>query len=322
MPPKFKFILMKKLYFLLFISCTLFSLQSNAQQDPQYTQYMYNPQTINPAYAGSRDATTFGLLLRTQWVSLEGAPKTGTFSANTPLGALENMGLGFSIVSETIGPSVDTNVTVDYAYHINTNDVNKLSFGIKAGIDLLDVDFNKLQVADLGDPRFQNNIDNKLQPQFGAGVFYYSDNYYIGLSTPNILKTKHFDESSLEDTQVTSVGSESIHYFLSAGYVLKINDGLKFKPATLIKAVSGAPLQWDVSANFLYNEKFTLGLAYRWSAAMSGMAGFQVSDEMFIGVAYDYQTTDIEAFGNGSYEMMLRYDIFNKPERVLTPRFF
>jgi type IX secretion system PorP/SprF family membrane protein len=313
---------MKKLYFLLFMASTLFSLQSNAQQDSQYTQYMYNPQTINPAYAGTRNATTFALLLRTQWVSFEGAPKTGTFSANTPLGALENMGLGFSIVSETIGPSVDTNVTVDYAYHINTNDVNKLSFGIKAGVDLLDVDFNKLQVADPGDPRFQNNIDNKLQPQFGAGVFYYSDNYYIGLSTPNILKTKHFDESSLEDTQVTSVGGESIHYFLTAGYVLKINDGLKFKPATLIKAVSGAPLQWDVSANFLYNEKLTLGLAYRWSAAMSAMAGFQVSDGMFIGVGYDYQTTDIEAFGNGSYEMMLRYDIFNKPERVLTPRFF
>jgi type IX secretion system PorP/SprF family membrane protein len=313
---------MKKLYFLLFISCTLLSLQSSAQQDPQYTQYMYNPQTINPAYAGSRDATTFALLLRTQWVNFDGAPRTGTFSANTPLGALENMGLGLSIVSETIGPAVNTNVNVDYAYHIYTNDVNRLSFGIKAGIDLLDVDFSKLQIADPGDPRFQNNIDNKLQPQIGAGVFYYSDDYYIGLSSPNFLSTKHFDESNIENTQITSVASESVHYFLSAGYVLKINEDLKFKPATLVKAVSGAPLQWDVSANFLYNEKLTLGLAYRWSAAMSAMAGFQVSEGMFIGVGYDYQTTDIETYSDGSYEVMLRYDIFKKPERVLTPRFF
>jgi len=304
------------------MACTLFSLKSNAQQDPQYTQYMYNPQTINPAYAGSRDATTFGLLLRTQWVNFDGAPTTGTFTANTPLGALENMGLGFSVVSETIGPAVNSNVNVDYAYHINTSDVNKLAFGIKAGIDLLDVDFNKLNLADPGDPRFQNNIDNKLQPQIGAGVFYYSDNYYLGLSVPNVLTTQHFDDSSLEDTQVSSVASESVHYFLTAGYVFNVAQDLKFKPATQVKAVSGSPLEWDVSANFLYNEKLTLGLAYRWSAAISALAGFQVSDGMFIGVGYDYQTTDIEAYSDGSYEIMLRYDIFKKPERVLTPRFF
>lgn len=313
---------MKKIYFLLFIVCALFSLQSNAQQDPQYTQYMYNPQTINPAYAGSREATTFALLLRTQWVNFDGAPTTGTFSANTPLGALDNMGLGFSVVSETIGPAVESNVTVDYSYHINTGDYTKLAFGLKAGVDLLDVDFNKLQIADVNDPRFQNNIDNKLQPQIGAGVFYYSDDYYVGLSSPNVLTTKHFDESSIVDTQVTSVASESIHYFLTAGYVFRLGSDLKFKPATMVKAVSGAPLQWDASANFLYNEKLTLGLAYRWSAAISAMAGFQVSDGMFIGVGYDYQTTDIEAYSDGSYEVMLRYDIFKKPERVLTPRFF
>jgi type IX secretion system PorP/SprF family membrane protein len=314
---------MKKIYFLLFITCTLFSLQSVAQQDPQYTQYMYNPQTINPAYAGSRDATTFAMLLRTQWVNFDGSPTTGTFSANTPLGAMENMGLGFSVVSETIGPAVETNINVDYAYHIYTSDVNRLAFGIKAGVDLLDVDFNKLQIADPNDPRFQTNIDNKLQPQVGAGVFYYSDDYYVGLSSPNFLSTKHFDESSLDsDSQVTSVASESIHYFLTAGYVFRLNSDLKFKPATLVKAVTGAPLQWDVTANFLYNDKLTLGLAYRWSAALSAMAGFQVSDGMFIGVGYDYQSTDIESYSDGSYEVMLRYDIFKKPERVLTPRFF
>ncbi len=315
---------MKKIYFLLFMACTLFSLKSNAQQDPQFTQYMYNPQTVNPAYVGSTDGATFALLYRTQWVGLEGAPNTGTFSASTPIGALGNMGLGFSVVSESIGPADETNINVDYAYHINTSDVNRLSFGIKAGIDLLDVNFDELQIANPGDPRFQNNIDNRVEPQIGLGVFYYSDNYYVGLSTPNVLTTNHFDESSIgdEDTQVSGVASESVHYFLTAGYVFDVSSDLKFKPATLVKAVTGSPLQWDVSANFLYNEKLTLGVAYRWSAAISALAGFQASEGIFIGFGYDYQTTEIEAFSDGSYEVLLRYDIFKKPERVLTPRFF
>ena len=116
--------------------------------------------------------------------------------------------------------------------------------------------------------------------------------------------------------------AERLHYFLIAGYVFDISENLKFKPATLVKAVSGSPLQWDVSGNFLINDKFTVGAAYRWSAAMSAMLGFQASDEIFIGFGYDYQTTDIESYSDGSYELMLRFDVFSKPDRVLTPRFF
>lgn len=315
---------MKHSYFtllLLVLLGTTFTVQS--QQDPQYTQYMYNTQVINPAYAGSTDALSIGLLYRTQWVGLEGAPKTATLTGHTPIGSMDNMGLGLSIVRDELGPAIETNLIVDYSYTINTSESAKLAFGIKAGIDLLDVDFTKLNQNPLTpDTHLVDNVDNKFQPQIGAGTYYYTDNYYIGLSVPNFLTTKHFDESSIANTNVESVAAERLHYFLIAGYVFDLSDNLKFKPATLIKAVSGSPLQADISANFLINEKFTVGAAYRWSAAMSAMVGFQASDEIFIGFGYDYQTTDIEDFSDGSYEFMIRFDVFYKPERVLTPRFF
>ncbi len=305
---------------ILFVLLGIFS--GNAQQDPQYTQYMYNTQVINPGYAGSRDALSFGLLYRTQWVGLEGAPKSVTFSADTPIGTLDNMGLGLSVVSDEIGPAVESNIVIDYSYTINTSDDAELSFGLKAGLDILDVDFSKLNIYDLNDPRFQNNIDNRLQPQIGAGVYFNTEKYYVGLSVPNFLTTKHFNEGSLGNIEAETFAKERLHYFLIAGYVFDLNSNLKFKPATLIKAVSGSPLQVDVSANFLINEKFTLGAAYRWSAAVSAMVGFQANDNIFIGFGYDYQTTDLEIVSDGSYELILRFDVFNKPERVLTPRFF
>ena len=313
---------MKHSYLPIILLILLGTFTSTAQQDPQYTQYMYNTQVVNPAYAGNLDALSFGLLYRTQWVGFDGAPKTGTFTVNSPIGSLDNMGLGLSIVRDELGPAIESNVNIDYSYSIQTSSTGEISFGLKAGIDILDVDFTKLNIFDQDDPRFQNAIDNRIQPQIGAGVYYNTDKYYVGLSVPNFLTTKHFDEGSLANIEQETIAAERLHYFLIAGYVFDLSDNLKFKPATLVKAVSGSPLQWDVSANFLINEKFTLGAAYRWSAAMSALVGFQASDEIFIGFGYDYQTTDIEDFSDGSYEIMLRFDVFKKPERVLTPRFF
>lgn len=298
-----------------------FSFDASAQQDPQYTQYMYNTQVVNPAYAGSRGSLDFAALYRSQWVGLDGAPKTGTFTFNSPIGLAENMGLGLSIVSEELGPARESNVNVDYSYTINTSDTYKLAFGLKAGIDVLDVDFTRLNIFDEGDV-FEVNVDNKLQPQIGAGVYYYSDKFYVGLSVPNFLNTKHFDESEIGPTSAQTIAAERLHYFFITGYVFDLGENVKFKPAILTKLVSGSPLQADLSANFLINEKFTLGAAYRWSAAFSGMVGFQATEGLFLGVAYDRETTDLQQFNDGSYEFFVRFEIFNKPERILTPRFF
>ena len=298
-----------------------FSSTSHAQQDPQYTQYMYNTQVVNPAYAGSRGSIDFAVLYRSQWVGLDGAPKTGTFTVNTPIGAAENMGLGLSIVSEEIGPANESNVNVDYSYTIETSANYKLAFGLKAGFDILNVDFTKLNIFDGGDV-FETNIDNKLQPQIGAGVYYYSDKFYAGLSVPNFLNSKHFDESEIGSTSAQTIAAERLHYFFITGYVFDVSESVKFKPTILTKLVSGSPLQVDLSANFLINEKFTLGAAYRWSAALSAMVGFQATDGLFVGLGYDRETTDLSKYNDGSYEIILRYEIFRKPERILTPRFF
>ena len=316
---KKRFIMKRILFFIVVFMVIEFA---SAQQDPQYTQYMYNTQIVNPGYVGSRDAMSFGLLYRTQWVNFEGAPKTGTFTFNSPIGLLDEMGIGLSLVSDQIGPATETNVNVDYSYSILLSDESKLSFGVKAGLDVLNVDFNKLNIYDDNDPKFQENVDNKLQPQIGAGVYYNTDKFYAGISVPNFLKSKHYDEGNLTDVSVESIARERQHYFFITGYVFDLNENLKFKPATLVKLVSGSPLQWDFSANFLINEKFTLGAAYRWSAAVSGLVGFQATDSIFLGFAYDYQTTDIEDFSDGSYEFMIRFELFNNPDRIVAPRFF
>ena len=303
---------------------------SFGQQDPQYTQYMYNTQVINPGYVGSKMHTSIGLLGRSQWVNFDGAPQTGTLTYSTPLGQLENMGIGFSLVHDQIGPSVETNLTVDYAYNLRVNARGQLAFGLKAGIDVLNVDFSKLNIPDEGQGDiFEVNIDNKLQPQVGLGAYYFTDKFYAGLSLPNILKTKHFDSNSIDaivSGQSGNLGAttaaEELHWFFISGYVFDLNPNLKFKPATMVKVVKGAPVQWDLSANFLIQEKITLGTSYRLNAALSAMAGFQVNDGLFIGVGYDYQTTALETYSDGSYEVMFRFDVFNSVERIIAPRFF
>nr|WP_299346005.1 type IX secretion system membrane protein PorP/SprF [Allomuricauda sp.] len=295
-----------------------------SQQDPQYTQYMYNTQIINPAYAGSREVLSFGVLGRTQWVNLDGSPQTGTFTMNFPTGLYRNMGLGLSIVHDQIGPAIESNAVVDYSYSINMAPytISKLSFGIKAGVDLLDVDYSRLNLSDPNDPFFQNNVDQRLNLQVGAGIYFRTEKFYAGVSVPNFLNFKHFDESSLENEDVENIAIERLHYFYIMGYVFNLSPNLKFKPATLVKFVSGAPLQWDASANFLVYDKLTLGASYRWNASISGLVGFQISKSFFAGVAYDYQSTAIEDYSNGSYEVFLRFDVFNRLDRVLTPRFF
>jgi type IX secretion system PorP/SprF family membrane protein len=312
------------LYLLLAIA-SFFGIQKiTGQQDPQYTQYMYNTQIVNPAYAGSREVLSLGILGRMQWVDLEGAPRTGTFSVNSPIGLMDNMGLGLSIVYDQIGPATESNAVVDYSYSIQLarRDISRLSFGLKVGVDMLDVDYTKLTIYDKNDPNFQNSVDNKIQPQIGAGIYYHTQKFYAGFSVPNFLNSKHFDEGSLNDQELASIAVERLHYFFITGYVFDLNPSLKFKPAALVKFVSGAPLQWDVSGNFLINEKIALGGAYRWDSSASAMAGFQITDGIFIGLAYDYQLTAIQDYSNGSYEAIVRFDIFNKLDKILTPRFF
>ena len=298
------------------------ALPCMAQQDAQYTQYMYNTLAVNPAYAGSRGVLSITGLHRSQWVGLDGAPTTQTLNVNTPVS--ERVGIGLSIVNDEIGNGTNQDTYFDgvFSYTVPTSEEGKLSFGLKAGGHLLNIDFTKLQNyrADLN-ATGQNNIDRRFSPNIGAGVYYHTNKFYAGLSVPNFLKTEHFDDSG---TESSFLASERMNFYLIAGYVFDLNTNLKFKPAILLKAVNGAPLQADASLNFMFNEKFTFGAAYRWDAAISALAGFQISEQLMLGLAYDREITRLgnTAFNDGSFEVLLRYELFTRYKKVLTPRFF
>lgn len=297
------------------ISLVFVSISSFAQQDAQYTQYMYNATNINPAYAGSRGAISIFGLHRTQWVGLEGAPITNAAAINAPINNT-NLGVGISFLSDKIGPSDQTSISADVSYTIQTSNTYKLSFGLKATANLLNVDYTKLDRYDLSDPQFQNNINNEFSPNVGAGLFYYSDKFYAGASIPNFIEVEHFNDTK------STVESNKMHYYLICGYVFDLNRNLQFKPSFLSKIVAGSPVQIDVSANFLFSEKFVLGAAWRVDAAVSAMAGFQISDGLFIGYGYDFETTKLANYNSGSHEVFLRFEILKSLDRKLTPRFF
>lgn len=287
---------------------------SFAQQDAQYTQYMYNTININPAYAGSRGVMSFFGLHRTQWVGLDGAPVTNAFSMNTPI-EFTNLGLGLSFVNDRIGPTSENTISADVSYSVQTSENYKLSFGVKATGNLFNLDVTRLTYQNANDPLLQN-LNNNFSMNVGAGVYFHSDKSYVGLSVPNFFETKRYDDNDV------AVYKERMNFYLIGGYVFDLSPSLKFKPAFLSKVVEGAPFQLDVSGNFLIQDKLTLGAAWRWGAAMSAMVGFQITDGLFAGYAYDLETTRLANYNSGSHEIFLRFELFRRDDRIVSPRFF
>ena len=289
---------MKKYIIITTILLATVSLYS--QQDSQFSQYMYNTINVNPAYAGSRGLMSiFGF-------------------HHTPLP--KNTGLGVSVIKDAIGAQDQTKVAADFSYTIPVSENTKLSFGIKGSLNMQNIDFTKLNIKDPTDPRLQQNIDNRFNPNIGAGAYLHSENGYVGLSVPQIIETQHYDGYAKEN--INQIATERLHYYLIGGYVFKLNDNLKFKPATLTKVVLGAPLQVDLSANFLINQKFTAGLAYRSSNTMSALLGFQITEQFYAGYSYDLETSKLATYNYGSHEVFLRYELFNNIGKAVSPRFF
>ncbi len=285
-----------------------------AQQDAQFTQYMYNTININPAYAGSRGAMSIFGLHRTQWVGLDGAPVTNAASIHTPFNN-SRVGAGLSFISDKIGPTKETNISADISYTVPTSETFKLSFGIKASANLFNLDRSMLNPENPADDHLAN-VDNDFSPNIGAGIYLHSDKFYAGISVPAFLETTQYSDNDF------AVNQERLNFYFITGYVFDMSPSLKFKPALLTKMVKGAPLQVDVSGNFLIMDKFVLGAAYRWDAAVSGMAGFQITDGLFLGYGYDLETTRLRNYNSGSHELFLRYELFNNFDRITTPRFF
>jgi len=303
---------MKNLVKLLFT--ILLASQVNAQQDPQYTQYMYNMNIINPAYTGSTEGLSVGALYRSQWVGLDGGPETFTFNIHSPVG--KQVGLGLSVISDQIGPVKETNAYVDFSYTIPVGTVTKLAFGLKGGFTFHDIGLISLDLIDDFDPNFQSNI-NEMTPNIGAGVYFYKPNkYYISASVPNILNGVHLD------TQGRKIGSESEHFFAAAGYVFDLSENFKLKPHALLKYATDAPISYDINANlFMYNI-VEVGLGYRLQYSFSGMINFQVSNNMRIGYAYDAIRSDLDIVTNSSHEIFINFDLNFTTKVSRSPRYF
>ncbi len=285
------------------------------QQDPHYTQYMFNTMSVNPAYAGSKGHSVLNLLSRTQWVGVDGAPKTQNLSFDTPLG-YSGVGLGVNLVHDAIGPARETYIDANASYTVRSSYEGNLAFGLKLGGRLFNVNWERGIYRDKGDKQLSEPI-NKFLPTIGAGIYYYKSNWYVGLAVPNIIRSDHYDDVLAGG----SVATERMHYFFIAGYVFDLNESIMFKPALLTKAVHGAPLSIDISANFLFNGRFRAGIGWRWDDSISALVGFQVNRFFQIGYAYDLTTSNYTNYTSGTHEVMLRFEL-SEGLSMKSPRFF
>jgi type IX secretion system PorP/SprF family membrane protein len=306
---------MKKLCFIAVLALAVTELR--AQQDPHYTQYMYNMSVMNPAYAGSKESLSGGLLYRKQWIEIEDAPTTGTFFIHSPIG--RNVGLGLSVISDKIGPVEENNIYADFSYTLNLGGEHKMAFGLKGGLTMHKIDFDYIftTLPDQSplDPFSSGNPNNTFL-NIGSGVFYYTNKYYVALSVPNMLKSKYLDFDGRQ------YGTEVIHYFLTGGYVFDLNPNLKFKPSAMIKSSVDAPTSVDVSANFMFYDKLELGATYRREDSFGGMVNFAITPGLRIGYAYDHVISDLKTVTPASHEVMLLFDL-NIPKKVSrSPRYF
>ncbi len=303
---------------------------SYGQREPQYTQYMYNIGSFNPAYVGTVENTEITGSYRAQWISVDGAPTSMRLGINLPFSNEKN-GLGFNIINDELGPSTQTYFDVAYSFQIKVSDNAKLSFGVDAGASLLNVDYNKGSFEVMGEPLLNSETSfNKFYPTIGAGLFLYGDNWYTGVSVPNFLTDIVYND------EVSVFIEDKPQFNFIGGYVFELSDELKFKPAVLLNYLEGLPLNANISTNFLISDVVTLGAAYRFDNAVSGLAGVQLSNSMYVGYSYDYSVNGFSNYNDGSHEVVLKFffgrggDAKNKnngntkgkPKQIDTPRFF
>ncbi|MEY2828650.1 MAG: hypothetical protein RIQ33_508 [Bacteroidota bacterium] len=318
---------MKKILFVLVCSA-LATTKIFAQQDAQYTMYMWNQLSVNPAYSGSRECLSATALYRTQWLKMDGAPKTLNVGIHSPL-RNERVGVGLNITSDQIGISSFTNVSGSYAYRIPVNQVGKLSFGLQATITTISHRFNELTVFDQGDENFANPIKNFTVANFGTGLYYNTSKSYIGLAVPHIVNNKLYEKSNGTVSQTTS--RQYRHLFLMAGRVFSISDAVKIKPSALMKFVPHAPTEVDANLTFILSDALWLGASFRSNfskvatdkiESIDLMATYEINNAIRLGFAYDITLTKLNNYNRGSYEVMLGYDLNQMNRKIATPRYF
>lgn len=294
--------------FLLLSSSTLF-----AQQQVMFTQYMFNQMGINPAYAGNHKTLSLTALAREQWTGVEGAPSTQTLSIHSPI-ANQRVGIGLLFMHDKIGVTNQTGIYNAYSYTIPFQNGGKLAFGLQGGF----ITYNaRYSLVSDSDPTFATGDIKETHPSFGAGVFYNTKRFYIGASVPQLLQTTFDRNNPDSDSKMIR------HYFITTGYVFKLDRNLKLKPNILIKAVSGAPVQLDLNLNLLMHEVLWVGLSWRSFESIDALLQLQVSKKLQFGYSYDFSTTtELSRINGGSHEIMLNYRVIQKRSKIVTPRYF
>jgi type IX secretion system PorP/SprF family membrane protein len=297
----------------------LLTLPAIAQQDPMFTHYMFNTLSVNPAYAGSREALTTTLLNRSQWVGFDGAPVTQNFNIHTPINR-KNIGLGLSVVNDKIGPLKSTSAFIDFAYRIKSGEKSYFSFGLKGGANSMQANFNNMNLDQQNDGSFINSF-NRVSPNFGFGMYYKREKFYAGISTPKLLESKF--TQNVNNSSI-SVLQQKRHLFFITGAIFKVNDDIDFKPTSFVKVTSGAPVEADLTGTFIIEKSISAGLMYRTGDAFGLLLGYNITPQCYFGYAFDW-SYKLETFryNNGSHEIMLRYDFFyNEKQKIRSPRYF
>jgi type IX secretion system PorP/SprF family membrane protein len=309
--------IMKRIFFLIVL---LSATSAFAQQDAMYTHYMYNTLVINPAYVGSREAMTITGLNRNQWVDFKGAPVTQTFTLHTPVGS-DKIGLGFSVIQDKIGPTSTTSIFADFAFRIKLTEKSKLAFGIKGGLGIFNADLPSLQLDQEDDIAFSQRLENILMPNFGFGLYYSRERFYMGLSTPKLLENKYYNGTTI--SYVTAAKEKGHFYFITGG-VIPISKFVDLKPSALVKVTAGAPAELDLSALFEFDKRVTAGIMYRSGDAFGALCGINITEQFAVGYSFDFSMLNTTIKHNyGSHEILFRYDfVFSDAHRIKSPRYF
>ncbi|HOR41441.1 MAG TPA: type IX secretion system membrane protein PorP/SprF [Paludibacteraceae bacterium] len=307
---------MKKILFI-FFACIAGYVVAFAQQAPMYSQYMFNMLNVNPAYAGNRAVQNVTLLHRHQWVGFEGNPRTSSLSWDMRAEDSNN-GFGAQIYNDQLGVENTTGLQGFYSYKIPLKNAS-FALGLSAGLLNFSAAYTEVTTIDPNDPAFAENA-NTFLPTVGVGLLYASEKWYLGLSVPALLRTKDFLAEA--EALVNKFGATN-HYFITGGYVVEVNPNLALKPSLLFKAVSGAPLQTDININAWWNQKWGAGASFRTGDAVVAMLEYQITNTIRLGYAFDYSISQLNAFNQGTHEIMLRYEFdTSKAIRVLSPRYY
>ncbi len=294
-----------------------------AQYDALFTQYMFNEMFINPAYTGSKEAMSATVLHRQQWVNFPGRPVTTSFSLHGPL--LQNkMGLGLSVLNEKIGVLNRNLVYLSYAYRVKTGDKGHLSFGLMGGVHMQQNKFASLKTNDDGtfDPQLSQNSTNLMSPNFGGGIYFNTKTFYTGISIPRMVDDRMLFSTNGAALQSTKVSASQFTYYFTIGNMFTLSDNLKLKGQAMVKAVQNAPIQYDISANFLIKEMIWAGVSYRSNAAVAAIVGIQINPQFLVSYSYDYSINEIQKYSQGSHEIGINYLFSYKGKKVVTPRYF